>query len=65
MIFGTIWVLAGLVAVFFPRRVRIFLMRERWSRFLYSGRFFVPTCIILGAAMVWTGLYLIRLDSGV
>jgi hypothetical protein len=65
VIFGTVWVLVGLAMVFFPRRVRMLLMRERWSRSFYKGRFFVPACIILGAAVVWIGLYLFSLGSGV
>lgn len=65
MIFGTVWVLVGLAMVFFPRRVQKFLMREEWSRSFYNGRFFVPVCVILGSAMVWIGLYMFRLESGV
>ncbi len=65
MIFGTVCVVVGLAMMFFPRRVRIFLMWDRWSRFFYRGRFFVPVCIVLGAASVWVGLYILRLESGV
>lgn len=63
--FGAVFVVVGLAMVFFPRRVRLFLMRDRWSRVFFRGRFFVPVCIVLGAAFVWNGLYILRLASGV